>query len=335
MKFLGVLALAAAANAQYFSQGWVPGQAVTAESSAPSAAGGAPPRQNAKAEPAEAFSLSSLFDMNKVLSSGPVKGLFEKAGINITERLEAQAVSPWDDRVPLITDSNYFDMVVNETLTEEEEEKRVWVIVVSATTSRQEGISKFIDNAFDDAFNETVIAGDLPHVRFARIDYLNVTYVTTKWSLWTAPSIVILKDRGQTLRFYRPSQLRVANGALREFVKREAFLLTPPWSGAFAPGGSREFVLEYFAVWMTKLYLAVVRVPRWLMLLISGSVASFAINLFHGFGAKKAPAAKPQRPVTAGGAGAGAAPAPVAAAVAAPAPASPSKAKQRKGKGKK
>lgn len=86
---------------------------------------------------------------------------------------------------------------------------------------------------------------------------------------------------------------------------------------------------------MTKLYLAVVRVPRWLMLLISGSVASFAINLFHGFGAKKAPAAKPQRPVTAGGAGAGAAPAPVAAAVAAPAPASPSKAKQRKGKGKK
>jgi hypothetical protein len=130
MKFLGVLALAAAANAQYFSQGWVPGQAVTAESSAPSAAGGAPPRQNAKAEPAEAFSLSSLFDMNKVLSSGPVKGLFEKAGINITERLEAQAVSPWDDRVPLITDSNYFDMVVNETLTEEEEEKRVWVIVV-------------------------------------------------------------------------------------------------------------------------------------------------------------------------------------------------------------
>jgi hypothetical protein len=57
--------------------------------------------------------------------------------------------------------------------------------------------------------------------------------------IFSAPSIVILKDRGQTLRFYRPSQLRVANGALREFVKREAFLLTPPWSGAFAPGGSR------------------------------------------------------------------------------------------------
>jgi hypothetical protein len=128
MKFLGVLALAATANAQYFSAGWQPGQAVTAESASPSSAGVPPTGKNS--EPAEAFSFSSLLDFNKILTSGPVKGLFEKAGINITERLEAAAVSPWDDRVPLITDDNYFDMVVNEPMTEEEEEKRTWVIVV-------------------------------------------------------------------------------------------------------------------------------------------------------------------------------------------------------------
>ncbi|KAJ6560308.1 hypothetical protein B0H19DRAFT_945759 [Mycena capillaripes] len=334
MKLFGVLALAATAvNAQYFSAGWTPGQAVTAEPSTPSFAGsGAPPRQ--KAEPQESFSLSSLLDMNKILSSGPIKGLFEKAGINITERLEAAAVMPWDERVPLITDNNYFDMVVNEPMSEEEEEKRVWCIVVSSTSSRQEGISKFIDNAFDDAYNETLIAGDLPHVRFARIDYLNVTYVTTKWSLWTAPTIVILKDRGQTLRFYRAGQLRVAHGALREFLMREGWVATPPWSGAFAPGGSREFVLEYFAIWMTKMYLVVVRVPRWILLLISGSIASFAINLFHGFGRKAPPPKAAARPPTDATAAAPA-PAPAAPAPAAAAPASPSKAKQRKGKGKK
>ncbi|KAJ7784093.1 hypothetical protein B0H16DRAFT_1657887 [Mycena metata] len=331
MKVLSALALVATANAQYFSDGWKPGQAVTAESAAPS--GGVPPRQNA--QPAEPFSFSNLFDLNKVLGSGPVKGLFEKAGINITERLEAAAVSPWDTRIPLITDENYSDMVVNEVLTPEEEEKRVWAIVVSATSSRNEGISKFIDNAFDVAYNDTLIAGDLQHVRFARIDYLNVTYVTTKWNLWTAPSIVILKDRGQTLRFYRPNQLRMANGAFRQFLEMDGWTVTPPWKSAFALGGSREFVLEFFAIWMTKLYLIVVQVPRWILILISGSVASFAINIFHGFGAppppKVAGGARPAGGTTA----AAAAPVVAAPAPAAAAPASPSKAKQRKGKGKK
>ncbi|KAJ7018373.1 hypothetical protein C8F04DRAFT_1016341 [Mycena alexandri] len=334
MKVLSVLALVATANAQYFSDGWKPGQTVTAENAAPSVGGAVPPRQDA--QPAEPFSFSNLFDLTKVLGSGPVKGLFEKAGINITERLEAAAVMPWDMRVPLITDENYSDMVVNEELTPEEEEKRVWAIIVSATSSRNEGLSKFIDTAFDDAYNDTLIAGDLPHVRFARIDYLNVTYVTTKWNLWSAPSIVILKDRGQTLRFYRPNQLRMVNGAFRQFLERDGWTVTPPWKSAFAPGGSREFVLEFFAIWMTKLYLVVVRIPRWIMILISGSIASFAINIFHSFGSKKAP----PPPKVAGGArpaGAAAAGAPVAAAPApaAVAPASPSKAKQRKGKGKK
>jgi hypothetical protein len=91
-------------------------------------------------------------------------------------------------------------------------------------------------------------------------------------------------------------------------------------------------VLEYFAIWMTKLYLLTIRVPRWIMLLISGSIASFAINLFHGWGGKKAPPKPAARPAVTTGA-TPAAPAPVADAAAPPA--SPSKAKQRKGKGKK
>lgn len=92
----------------------------------------------------------------------------------------------------------------------------------------------------------------------------------------------------------------------------------------------REFVLEYFAIWMTKLYLLTIRVPRWIMLLVSGSIASFAINLFHGWGAKKTAAAP--KPAARPAAAVAATPAPVPATAA---PASPSKAKQRKGKGKK
>lgn len=45
-------------------------------------------------------------------------------------------------------------------------------------------VSQKLDDSFDKAFNESTIAGDLPHVRWGRIDYLNVTYITTKWSIW-------------------------------------------------------------------------------------------------------------------------------------------------------
>jgi hypothetical protein len=52
------------------------------------------------------------------------------------------------------------------------------------TAARQEGISKFVDEVFDSAYNETQLAGDLPHIRWGRIDYLNVSIITTKWGIW-------------------------------------------------------------------------------------------------------------------------------------------------------
>lgn len=57
----------------------------------------------------------------------------------------------------------------------------------SSTTNgmnQQGGISKLIDAQYDAAYNETVIANDLPDVRWGRIDYINVTYLTTKWNIW-------------------------------------------------------------------------------------------------------------------------------------------------------
>lgn len=59
------------------------------------------------------------------------------------------------------------------------------MLVHSTTSSAQQGgISKIVDEIFDESYNATVIAQDLPNVRWGRIDYLNVTYITTKWAIW-------------------------------------------------------------------------------------------------------------------------------------------------------
>lgn len=49
----------------------------------------------------------------------------------------------------------------------------------------------------------------------------------------------MLKDRGQTLRFYRPNQIRMRADNLRDFLKTERWQHNPPWTSAFAPGGKR------------------------------------------------------------------------------------------------
>ncbi len=54
----------------------------------------------------------------------------------------------------------------------------------SVTAAKQDGVSKYLDQVFDSAFNETSYANDLPNIRWGRIDYLNVTHITTKWGIW-------------------------------------------------------------------------------------------------------------------------------------------------------
>ncbi|TFK43896.1 hypothetical protein BDQ12DRAFT_623119 [Crucibulum laeve] len=296
MKFsLSILSLLAvgAAHAQYLSEGWHPGQAtftVTEQAAQPSFV---PPPPLADAPPPQKPSIKGimdLFDISNILTSKPVAALFEKAGINITNKVEEQN-KLWDERIPLITDDNYKDMIVNEEFKDEQEEKdRTWIIVISVTAAKQDGVSKFLDTVFDSAYNESVIAGDLPHVRWGRIDYLNVTHITTKWNIWQAPYLVILRDRGQSLRFYKPQQLRLREEALREFLKTDGWSITDPWSGLYAPGGdSREYLLEHLATALTKIYNVTVLIPRWLFFVLSGSVASFMINLLHR-GTKETPA---------------------------------------------
>ncbi|KAF9006746.1 hypothetical protein BDQ17DRAFT_1352322 [Cyathus striatus] len=248
-------------NAQYFSEGWKPGQAVQEATEAAPEPTFTPAPSTDKVAPAKQRAGGSFID--NLLSSGPVADLFSKVGVNITERLD-QHTNIWDERVELITDDNFNDLIVNEPLTEEQERDRTWIIVMYAL--------------FDKAFNETQELNDLPNVRWGRIDYLNVTYITTKWNVWSAPYLVVLKDRGQSLRFYKPYQLRLRSDELRSFLRTEGWSVTEPWKSAYGPGGDREYIMDFIATWTTKIYNLVVMVPRWMLMLISGGIASMLIT---------------------------------------------------------
>jgi len=288
---LAFAALVAPTAAQYFSAGWTPGQAVPTvtpdpESFDPKSASLPQPRQGESR-----FSLSYLF------STGPAAQLFNHLGINITERLEAAKNNSeiWDGRVPLITDANYDDLIVNEVLTEDEEKSRVWLLIVTVPSMQgsSSGISLYADKEFDEAYNTTLIENDLPHLRWGRVDYLNVTYITTKWAVWNVPMLVAVSDRGQTLRFWRATQIRFKSELLREFFKSGMWEHTPPWQTSFAPGGSRERVMEWQAIIMTKYYDIIRVVPRWALYILTGLIGSFIMNLVHRGGKQETPTVKP------------------------------------------
>jgi hypothetical protein len=123
---IAALASVAPATAQYFSPGWSPGQAVPTAAPSPSSF---QPETGSLPSPREG---DSRFSLSNILSTGSVARLFESLGLNITERLEAARANSeiWDTRIPLITDENYNDVIVNEVLTEEEAKNRVWFLVV-------------------------------------------------------------------------------------------------------------------------------------------------------------------------------------------------------------
>jgi len=177
----------------------------------------------------------------------------------------------------------------------EEEKERTWIIAITVPAAKQDPISKFFDEIFDSTFNETQIAGDLPNLRWGRIDYFNVTAITTKWAVWQSPYLVVLKDRGQTLRFYRPQHLRLNDEAMRSFLELESWKATSPWSSPYSPGGSREFIMTYLAFVLTKIYNVAIMVPRWLLFVITGSIASIVMNFMHRGSPPEAPKPKSQQ----------------------------------------
>ena len=141
MKLSGILfsslLCVASVRAQYFSAGWTPGQPAPKEAEAapaPEAEYTFDASSHPAPPPRAAPDTSKLgFGdriMVNILSSPTVQWMAGKVGMNITEAVERGSKGPWDDRIPLITDENYDDLIVNEQLTDEELRDRVWILVM-------------------------------------------------------------------------------------------------------------------------------------------------------------------------------------------------------------
>jgi len=120
------------------------------------------------------------------------------------------------------------------------------------------------DEKFDEAHDISVKENDLPHVKWGRIDYINVTALTTKWGVWQyvfhtsrvshesycvlcrAPKLVVLADRGKSLRFLSPNEVRLDVDAMRNWLKDKTYTDHQPWNTSFAPGGSKYVSLSSF-----------------------------------------------------------------------------------------
>lgn len=142
------------------------------------------------------------------------------------------------------------------------------------------------DKKFDEAYDLTVKAKDLKQVKWGRVDYMNVTAITTKWGVWRAPTLVVVSDRGRSLRFLNARYLRPQPELMRTWLLEERYLEIPTWESQFGPGGKREFLMDYLAIFFDKWYKLTTSVPRWVLYIASGGLASLLIQVMHR-GSKK------------------------------------------------
>lgn len=235
--------------------------------------------------------LTKAADLTHLLRTKPVKNLFSVFGVNITERLDIaeEALNIWDPRVQFVTDDNYKELIEDEPWRTEDNENRIWFIIVSAYTIRQDALSQYADESFDAAHNDTLIANDLPHVKWGRVDYGAVTRITTRWGVWNAPWLVVIRNRGKELRFYNIRSYKLPKEAIRSFLLQEQWRQTDPWSTAWSPGGSREWLLEYFGEILGFIFRHAIILPSWLLYVFSGIVGSLLVNMMHGSGSSKTP----------------------------------------------
>lgn len=124
-------------QAQYFSQGWKPGQPGHTRASAANSKGWTPGQKVASPKDASTpddgstsesttQAAAGSFDVNELLVS-----TLNKFGFNLSVPATPENGGLWDQRIPLITDDNYQDFIVNEEFeSEEEAARRAWVLVM-------------------------------------------------------------------------------------------------------------------------------------------------------------------------------------------------------------
>jgi len=68
---------------------------------------------------------------------------------------------------------------------------------------------------------------------------------------------------------------------MHKFLKNSEWTEVPVWTGAFSPEGKYSSIVKSYAHFAEKSYTTINKVPKWLFLVASGSIASFIISLMH------------------------------------------------------
>jgi hypothetical protein len=129
LAFLGILP----AITYAYTEGWRPGQTYTKYMTGTSAAGSSTPTRATDATPAKPWSIKDFkFGLEDVLTKGPVSHVLQKFGFNVSAQLETvrKGVPPrFTTAIPLLSDANYEDDLLNERFpSPEDEDERVWAI---------------------------------------------------------------------------------------------------------------------------------------------------------------------------------------------------------------
>lgn len=119
----------------------------------------------------------------------------------------------------------------------------------------------------------------------------NFDLISTAYALHRAPVILLFRKRGQEIRFYYPQTLSMRAESLQKFLEVEAWKEQEAWWGPYAPGGDREWIMDKFAHVMTAIYTFLERTPKFVMLILTGGITSFVLNMLHSSN-KKANEAK-------------------------------------------
>jgi hypothetical protein len=96
----------------------------------------------------------------------------------------------------------------------------------------------------------------------------------------------VARNHGKELRFLYPGQISLEGENLYKFVRAKGWDEVPVWKGRFAPGGDLEQYVKIYAEWSASVYSVTNRIPKWVFLVATGSIASLIIQFMHKPGAK-------------------------------------------------
>lgn len=213
------------------------------------------------------------------------------SGFNFTEAYERNKKEETFDRSTdvadgfvRLTDENFEEIVAYEQFPDEYGvtlADRVWFIVIHgpprdvASKYFVEGVTNATILAHEDTSNS------LRNVKWARMDYMAETELTARWLVVKPPVLVVATNRGQDLRFITSGMIAPNGTVIERYMREERWKNLPIWKSQWGPGGSREWVIDFY-VYLSKFWAkATARVPGWLLVIITTMATQQILSFLH------------------------------------------------------